>query len=535
LQGKLFMDKKLLFSVFLSLATVFAIRQFWGTSQEAQKGVVSVEHKVVAGQPVRVPTTEELYKPLQTDISFADEKISAREEKVVVKTDLVRAEFSNYGGVLKSLDFIKHTGKNNKPLRTVYDKGSFGEQTQKQGCFLVAIDEDSPYVYKLIDHKLDDDQHTITYQAQTADWVITKKYTLLQDSYAIKLTLGFEPKKEVVAPIAPRVFFVAPYLYELSEDVIKPFVLNESTSTVELKEIKDIHGLAWYWVDNKPIFGASNQYFAHALVNDYDKFVQRGYYKNFDNKSFFSILEGPEITQASSWDMQFYFGPKVYDQLQQVDERLGSILAFGWLTWFCKFIVRLLDFIYDYVGNYGIAIIVLSIVLRLPFVPLSIMSRRKMEGYQKHQPFLTHIRTKFKHDKRMQQQEIMRYHQDHNLSPATPMIGCLPILIQLPILFSLYRVLGSYLDLYQAPFFGWIHDLSAADPYYVLPVLMGVSMLVQQQLSPVGDDKQRVVMWFMAIFMTVVFAGFPAGLVLYWFMNNILTVSEDYLRKLVFK
>ena len=157
-----------------------------------------------------------------------------------------------------------------------------------------------------------------------------------------------------------------------------------------------------------------------------------------------------------------------------------------------------------------------------------------MEDYQKFQPTINRIRAKYKQDLRKQQEEVMRFHKEHNLSPATPMVGCLPLLIQLPILFSLYRVLNNYLSLYQAPLFGWIQDLSAKDPYYILPILMGVTMFLQQQMSPVTDSKQRVMMMFMPVVVTAVFINFPAGLVLYWFMNNLLTVAEDLLRKKVF-
>ena len=194
---------------------------------------------------------------------------------------------------------------------------------------------------------------------------------------------------------------------------------------------------------------------------------------------------------------------------------------------------KLLYWLFGLIGNYGWAIVVMTILLRLPFVPLSIFGRKKMEEYQRFQPTIQRIRQKYKHDLKMQNQELMKFHADHNLSTATPLLGCLPLLIQMPILFALYRVLGNYLDLYQAPFFGWIIDLSAKDPYYVIPVLMGLTMLWQQAITPSGDEKQKVMMYFVSIVMTVLFAGFPVGLVLYWTMNNILTLLEDYFRKYV--
>ena len=109
------------------------------------------------------------------------------------------------------------------------------------------------------------------------------------------------------------------------------------------------------------------------------------------------------------------------------------------------------------------------------------------------------------------------------------------MLVQIPILFALYRVLNSYVELYQAPFFGWIHDLSAKDPYYILPILMGISMIVQQMITPVGDGKQRVAMLFMPVLLTAMFVNYPSGLVLYWLINNIVSFGEDALRKKFFK
>jgi YidC/Oxa1 family membrane protein insertase len=135
----------------------------------------------------------------------------------------------------------------------------------------------------------------------------------------------------------------------------------------------------------------------------------------------------------------------------------------------------------------------------------------------------------------MQHEEIMKYHNEHNLSTATPVLGCLPLLIQVPILFGLYRILWNYLDLYQAPFFGWLVDLSSKDPYYILPALMCITMVWQQMMAPSVDGKQKVMMLFFSIIITVLFISAPAGLVLYWFMNNIITIGEDYLRKLFLK
>ncbi|MFH1831366.1 MAG: membrane protein insertase YidC [bacterium] len=543
------MDKKFLFSLLLALLTVGVFHYFYGKKQatDARAGMVAVgQIPVKPGEPIKVPTTEQLHKPLNTDVSFVEQKISQQEEIIRIETDNVVATFSTFGAILNTVDYKKYLGRNKTPLRTVYAQSGVDEEQRKKGCFLLALGEKTPYFYKHLYTKTQDNKFIVAFQTESPEWDIRKIYTLSSGSYQIDLVLEFEPKvgplvgavtslvsgKIEGAAIQPRLFFMSPFIPELGNDAITAFMYSESSDTVEQKEVTAVHGYAWYWErrDNV-VFGAQDRYFAHALIRDNGYFVQRGYYKKISDTSLFSVLEGPQVTEKKSWSMSFYIGPKVYDQLNQAHNRISDILSFGWLSWFCKMMLKLLEFLYQYLHNFGLAIIALTILLRLPFVPLSIYSRKKMEDYQKHQPFITHIRMKYKSDVKMQQEEIMRYHRDHNLSPATPMIGCLPLLIQLPILFSLYRVLGSYLDLYQAPFFGWIVDLSAKDPFYVLPVLMGVSMIWQQSMTPAADDKQKVIMWFMAVVMTAVFSSFAAGLVLYWFLNNVLTIAEDYFRK----
>ncbi|MFH0898499.1 MAG: membrane protein insertase YidC [bacterium] len=529
------MDKKFLLSLFLALITVVLFQFFYGKKQQKESGVVSVGQQAATirpGEAIKVPTVEQLHKTLNLDVDFADKKIIGKEELFKVETDYAITTFSTFGAILNSIDYKDHSGKNNKPLRTVYPQSWVNEDQRKKGCFLLALGEKTPYFYKHLYTKTQEGKQVIAFQTESDEWVIQKIYALHNDSYKIDLSLEFEPKGKIDKALNPRLFFVAPFVYELGDDVINAFLFSEHSDSIEKKDLNQVHGYAWYWELGKDIvFGAEDRYFAHSLIGDPGRFVQRAYYKKLDDKNLFPILEGPEFKEKSAWTMSFYIGPKLYDHLNFVNNRLSDILSFGWLTWLCKWMLKLLEWLYGFLHNFGLAIIALTILLRLPFVPLSIFSRRKMEEYQKHQPFITRIRMKYKQDLKMQQQEIIQYHKDHNLSPATPMIGCLPLLLQLPILFALYRVLGSYLDLYQAPFYGWIVDLSAKDPYYVLPVLMGISMIWQQSMAPMGDEKQKVIMWFMAVVMTAVFSGFAAGLVLYWFMNNVLTIAEDYLRK----
>ena len=518
----------------LAVASVWLLQFFMHKNQAPQVGVQQVS---AVGGGIKVPTVEQLHKPLSIDIGFSKEKNPKHEDLVRVSTDFVVATFTAFGGTLDSIEYKEHLGKNKKPLKTVYHQNGYNADQRYKQPFLLAFEKDSPYFYRIAEKKVVDDKEIIVFEAKHAGWLIRKIYQVHKEGYQIDFSVEFKPASGKPMPLQPRVFVAAPYVHEIADNTITSFVLNEKSQSIEKLDAATANGMAWYWGGPQTIIGGEDRYFVHALAKDHTKFVQRAYFNHVDPKSAVTILEGAQVKEASSWTMSFYMGPKLYDHLALVDEKLGDILSFGWLTFLCKIILKLLDYIYQLVGNYGLAIILVSIIIKVPFFPLMVFTRKKTVAYQKHQPYIQRIRQKFKNDQKMQQQELMRYHKDHNISPAAPMIGCFPLLVQIPLLFSLYRVLNSYLDLYHAPFFGWIIDLSAKDPYYMLPVLMGATTIAQQYFTPMpgGDGKQRVTMTFFAIIMTIVFANFPAGLVLYWLMNNLLTAAEGYVQQKFFK
>lgn len=537
------MNRRILVAIAFSFLTVWVFQYFTQRNNGApQAGSGEVQSGAFYSSPVK----QVWHKEPQREIDFVDVAVQPKQEKIfVAETPLYKARFSSFGGVVQSLSFKKHRGKESRMLQTI---GSDTVDEREEGAFLVALNEKSPYIYNFVSQERSEGTQKVVYEAKADGWLVRKTYLLHDNIYRIDLTLDFIPARKDVQAISPRLFFPAPMMLEaavrdgegegLLQNYWNPAVAGEMTGVlsrngVSVETVSKRQELGGVW-GLPEIFGGADKYFAHVLVKDSKHFTQGGYYKRV-NKKLFSILEGPEFTEKKSWTLSFYVGPKLLNSLSAVDPRLEDLLSFGWLSWFCKLLLKLLEFLYKHLGNFGLAIIVLTILLKLPFLPLSISSRRKMEEYQKYQPTIQRIRAKYKSNLQLQQAEILRFHKEHNLSPATPMIGCLPLLIQLPILFSLYRVLGNYLSLYQAPFFGWIHDLSAKDPYYILPILMGLTMIVQQRMSPAAsDEKQRMIMMFMPIVMTAVFVNFPAGLVLYWFMNNLLGVLEDVLRRKVF-
>ena len=199
---------------------------------------------------------------------------------------------------------------------------------------------------------------------------------------------------------------------------------------------------------------------------------------------------------------------------------------FGWLTPISSPLYWLLDKIHSVVGNWGWAIIILTIMIKLVFFPLSAASHKSMANMRKMTPRIKTLKERYGDDKQKLNQAMMKLYKEEKINPLG---GCLPILIQIPVFIALYWALLESVELRQAPWILWIKDLSAPDPYFILPILMGVSMLAQQSLSAVAmDPMQKRIMMAMPVVFTFFFLFFPSGLVLYWTVNNLLTIAQQY-------
>jgi len=239
---------------------------------------------------------------------------------------------------------------------------------------------------------------------------------------------------------------------------------------------------------------------------------------------------------------KLYFGPKSLQALGSEGSELGRILDFGFFDIIAKPLLHAMNFIHRYIPSYGIAIILITIIVKILFWPLSNKSYQSMSQMKRLQPKMAEIRAKYKHDKKMMNQELMGLYKVYKVNPLG---GCLPMILQIPVFFAFYKMLYQAIELRHAPFFLWITDLSAPDrlfhfsfkipmmtPPYGIPVLtiiMGASMFFQQKMSPPpGDPAQAKMMMFMPIFFTFIFINFPSGLVLYWLVNNILSMAQQY-------
>lgn len=236
------------------------------------------------------------------------------------------------------------------------------------------------------------------------------------------------------------------------------------------------------------------------------------------------IVIAPGETTTVGADL--YVGPKIQKRLGEIAEYLNLTVDYGFLWWIAQPLFWLLNFFHSLVGNWGIAIILLTISIKALFYKPSAMSYRSMANMRKVAPKMQEIREKYGDNREKLGQEMMKLYRDEKINPLG---GCLPILIQMPVFIALYWVILESVELRQAPFFLWIHDMSVMDPYFILPLIMGASMYFQMQLNPTPPDPMQArIMQFMPVVFTIFFLWFPAGLVLYWVVNNLISIAQQY-------
>lgn len=226
------------------------------------------------------------------------------------------------------------------------------------------------------------------------------------------------------------------------------------------------------------------------------------------------------------FDYLLYVGPKDLDVLRESGHFLEKSIDLGWFGFIAKPLLVVLKFFNRYTHNYGLAIIILTVIIKILFQPLTRKQYESMREMQKLQPKMQAIREKFKNDKERLNREIMDLYRTHKINPLG---GCWPMLLQIPVFFALYKALLNSIELRHAPFMLWIQDLSEKDPCYVTPIIMGLTMFLQQKMTPAaGDPNQQKMMMFMPLIFTFLFLNFPSGLVLYWLVNNVLTIGQQF-------
>lgn len=273
----------------------------------------------------------------------------------------------------------------------------------------------------------------------------------------------------------------------------------------------------------------SSQYFTAAVLDKSELFPDVDLSSNIESKkAFLGLVYKPiNLSQNVSLEQIFYVGPKQLDILQSIDSQMVQLINYGSLEFISRPMLAIMKWFHSVVGNWGLAIILLTLSVRLLVLPFNIYSTKSMKAMQKIQPMINGLRERYKDDPMTLNREMMVLMKEHK---ANPMSGCLPMLLQIPIFFALYRVIGSSIELYHSPFFGWITDLSSSDKFFVLPVLMGVTMFVQQKMTPTNmDPAQAKILAFLPLVFTFFMLQLPSGLTLYMFVSALFGIIQQYI------
>jgi len=480
-------------------------------------GVIAEEKvDIKAGQSFVAPKKEQLIKPLVTEIDFVDTEINCQKPPITVNTERAIVEFSSCGGAIAKFT-VKNIAGIDQEQFTLFNIQQ--PQERERLAFLVALQDKTPLNYELTKQSYENGVHTLIFRAQSAAATIVKEFRLYDASYKLDLRLSVESHD--AAGVQPRIFVPTPYLPSDPTDMVQALIFSDSNS-LEKKKPEAVDGRLWVM---PTLFGGEDRYFIDALVADSQNFVQRAYYKAQSIHQLAAILEGPTVKQQTSWEMSFYCGPKQLHEMAKVDSRLESTLDYGWLSPLSKLAMAILNFVYRYVHNYGIAIIILTLLMKLLLIPLTFRAERSAKKAVEMKKKLQYLEQKYKDDPETLQREKTELIRKNGLFD----VGCFAMVAQLPIMLALNRALSTSIELYKAPFFGWIHDLSAVDSYYVLPALVGLGIFLHSGTA--GDARQRLVTAFMALIVGGIMTNLAAGLVLFIGMSIWLSIAQSRLQK----
>ncbi len=453
-------------------------------------------------------------KPEQiSKITTVASKAKRQESFAVVDTSLYTIEISNRNGAIKKF-VLKKYKLNKKPVTLVVSEGKYNTmETVFKDRNIQRIEENLSYKFSTnhIQLKADHQKATLTLTKRSGKITITKKFTFINNTYAIdyKVTV-----KENGKPIKEEFsIYAGPDLGDLVKSKYSHLgavaLVNEKKIRKDNK-IKPDENINWIALESK--------YFCFAFLPVKSNTLTAGYTSIDSAHYIYANLFTPA-------ELEIYGGPKSKEAIAYVDHKLEKIIRFGMFGFIGKPLLAVLNFLYSIVGNYGVAIIILTFLIRILFYPLSYKSYKSMREMTKLQPKLKELQVKYKDKPELLNKATMELYKKHKVNPFG---GCLPMLIQIPVFFALYNVLLNAIELRGAPFVLWITDLSAKDPYYILPIIMGLTMFLQQKLAPQAmDPRQQKIMMFLPLVFTIMFLNFPSGLVLYWTTNNILTIIQQ--------
>ena len=554
------MDSRTLLALVLSIAVLIVFQFFFGgdVSQPPHKET-SVETIPAAGVSEQAPD-HEYGKRIRTDggadVSSlsgirspdipVDTKAPLRKARdITVETDLYRLVFSERGGTVKKYllkQYLTTLSDDAPPVNLInvspphlplglqmesqppVDLSSQFFEPDKEGLKLTQTGEEAQ----------------LKFTCNMPNGIkITREYTFHQGSYWIDLSVYLSGAGTIPGSLC---------LYNKPGENTNRFTFTGTAyyGNDSLREVKLDDGEKHTYTGSVDWIGYGDNYFITALIpiiseGPWNILIEKKGADGLTESRLTALKPSPKSAGqgVEVLNLGIYFGPKDIDRLNALGHNLSKAINFGWFDPIAKPVLYFLKFLYQYIHNYGLAIIIVTILIKVAFWPLAQKSAKSMKTMQKLQPKMAKLKEKYGKDKEKMNKELMQLYKTYKVNP---MGGCLPMLLQIPVFFALYKVLLQSIELRHAPFMLWINDLSAPDrlmipgvniPYLggipVLTLLMGVSMFLQQKLSPSSlDPTQARMMQFLPVIFTCMFINFPSGLVLYWLINNVLTIAQQH-------
>ncbi|MDZ4661949.1 MAG: membrane protein insertase YidC [Pseudomonadota bacterium] len=486
-----------------------------------------------AYQPI-VPPSQELAEPPKTAANALDADKEKPKPPPAQVLNLAREEFTHFEDANLKFDFTSiGMGLKNIVVKSYVQRDGSEVKLGLEGgpgifeTSLVGVDE--PLYFK-VEKK---SEYSYLGLANHNNMILRKEMTINPNDYSVKVDIKIEgianDLRGVKTLISDLVRSVESHGFWSSMtnpnyDYQHFYAAYENTST-------DAYLMSGFEFKTQTlnalrILSFGSQYFAMAIV-DKSGVMPKGEISWKDSSKFYGTVTHEMVNKESAFEISYlgYLGPKDLDVVSRVEPSLTAIIDFGMFSIIGRPLLMIMKFFYGLFHNYGLAIILLTLFVRLLILPLNMMGFKSMKKMQIIQPQLKSINEKFKDNAQAKNLATMALFKEHKVNP---MGGCLPMLLQLPIFFALYQVFAQSIELYRAPFGLWIHDLSFKDPYYVLPVAMAVVMFFQQWVTPTTmDPQQKKVMMFMPLMFSVFMLNLPSGLSLYMFVSGLFGVLQQ--------
>jgi YidC/Oxa1 family membrane protein insertase len=529
------MEKRTIIALILTVVILFVFQTYFAPKpqqpiEQSQKKEQVKEEKSDQTTAKAKEAVQKVEANQKIKGTITKSKTEAKPPKdVFVETPFLKITLTDFGGGIKNVKLKKYreTVKDDKDKEIVEDVPPYMYlPTISKVVNNVTIDDRTNFKPDRESVTVKDKPEKVVFTGILSDGKKVKKtYTFYPDTYTIDMNI----EAQDIDKNTTRLDFAVINNKKTSEYTFKgPFVFNGKKFEQIEKIEKNIE------IDKNFVYaGLDEGFFAFIYIPQDDSRVPLTVLKTETGDPVLRLRLDKDNISA-----KLYFGPKQSDILKSLNIKAEKIIDFGWFDIIAKPLVIGMNYSNKVTHNYGIDIILLTILIKIIFYPLSLKSYQSMNKMKKLQPQIQKLKEKYKDDKQKLNQEMMGMYKTQGVNP---MGGCLPMVIQIPVFFALYKALSSAIELRHAPFMFWINDLSAPEdlfsfsvlgyslPIRILPLVMGITQVIQQKMTPTtADPMQEKMMLFMPILFTFLFWGFPAGLVLYWLVNNVISIGQQY-------